>query len=78
MTDHTHAWEPLQGHTALYACACGSVGQRKINARGIHPLKTRRSLAESTVGFSHGVSSEKAKAFEEENYNGWADFGTRY
>jgi hypothetical protein len=78
MSDHAHTWEPLQGHTALYLCACGTVGKRDIARCGIHALKTKRVPRESTVGFLHGVSTQKANAFMEENFNGWADFGSRY
>jgi hypothetical protein len=54
------------------------VGKRDIARCGIHALKTKRVPRESTVGFLHGVSTQKANAFAEENFNGWADFGSRY
>ncbi len=33
MTEHTHAWSPIQGAVAQYACTCSATGYR--NQRGV-------------------------------------------
>lgn len=44
MTDHLHAWSPVPGETAQYACSCSATGYR--NSRGvIVEHKTRRTYA---------------------------------
>lgn len=56
MTDHVHDWQPVEGLTARYRCACGAWGRRRGGAiveQATAPYNARKS---ATVGEQRGVA----------------------